>query len=42
MDKGGKRGDTSRRFEDALTLSDDDIDDNWENYKERFLAGGMP
>jgi hypothetical protein len=29
------------RFEDALTLSDD-IDDNWENYKERFLAGGMP
>jgi hypothetical protein len=30
------------RFEDALTLSDDDIDDNWENYKERFLAGGMP
>ena len=30
------------RFEDALTLSDDDIDDNSENYKERFLAGGMP
>jgi hypothetical protein len=30
------------RFEEALTLSDDDIDDNWENYKERFLAGGMP
>lgn len=30
------------RFEDALTLSDDDIDDNWEIYKNRFLEGGIP
>jgi hypothetical protein len=26
-------------FEDALTLADDDIDDNWEAYKYRFLEG---
>jgi hypothetical protein len=26
-------------FEDALTLADDDIDDNWETYKHRFLEG---
>ena len=29
-------------FEDALTLADDDIDDNWEIYKQRFLEGDMP
>lgn len=29
-------------FEDALTLADDDIDDNWEIYKLRFLEGKMP
>jgi hypothetical protein len=28
-------------FEDALTLADDDIDDNWETYKHRFLEGGL-
>ena len=26
-------------FEDALTLADDDIDDNWETYKLNFLKG---
>jgi len=26
-------------FEDGLTLADDDIDDNWETYKRRFLEG---
>ena len=30
------------RFEDALNLADDDIDDNWEIYKDRFLEGGLP
>ena len=30
------------RFEDALNLADDDIDDNWEIYKDRFLEGGSP
>ena len=29
-------------FEDALTLADDDIDDNWESYKNRFLEGALP
>lgn len=29
-------------FEDALTLADEDIDDNWEKYKEKFIIGGMP
>ena len=28
-------------FEDALTLSDDDIDDNWETYEHRFLEGDL-
>ena len=29
------------KFEDALSLADDDIDDNWEIYKDRFLEGDM-
>jgi len=29
-------------FEDALTLADDDIDDNWETYKHKFLEGDLP
>jgi len=29
-------------FEDALTLADDDIDDNWETYKHSFLEGELP
>ncbi len=29
-------------LEDALTLADDDIDDNWETYKQRFLEGDIP
>ena len=28
-------------FEDALTLADDDIDDNWETYKHRFLEADL-
>ncbi len=28
-------------FDDALTLADDDIDDNWETYKHRFLEGEL-
>ncbi|MCJ7785578.1 MAG: hypothetical protein MUP41_16730 [Desulfobacterales bacterium] len=30
------------RFEDALNLADDDIDDNWETYIDRFLRGEFP
>ena len=29
-------------FEEALTLADDDIDDNWESYIQRFFEGAMP
>jgi len=29
-------------FEEALTLADDDIDDNWELYIQRFLEGAIP
>ena len=29
-------------YENALGLADDDINDNWEIYKERFLRGGYP
>ena len=28
-------------FEETLTLADDDIDDNWETYKHRFLEGEL-
>jgi hypothetical protein len=29
-------------YEDALTLADDDISDNWQTYRERFLRGEFP
>ena len=29
-------------YEDALTLADDDINENWEIYRERFLRGDFP
>jgi hypothetical protein len=29
-------------YEDALTLADDDINDNWQTYRERFLRGEFP
>jgi len=29
-------------YDDALTLADDDINENWEIYKERFVGGGFP
>ena len=29
-------------YEDALTFADDDINANWEIYRERFLGGGFP
>lgn len=28
-------------YEDAMTLADDDIDENWEIYREKFLRGGF-
>lgn len=29
-------------YADALTLADQDINRNWERYRERFLQGGYP
>ena len=29
-------------FDDALTFADVDINDNWEEYKNRFLEGRFP
>ena len=29
-------------YEEALTFGDDDIDDHWETYRNRFLQGGYP
>ncbi|MBI4684794.1 MAG: hypothetical protein HY755_06305 [Nitrospirae bacterium] len=26
-------------YEDAMTLADEDINDNWEKYREKFLKG---
>lgn len=34
-----KKEDLPLRFEDALSLADDDIDDNWEIYADLFLRG---
>jgi hypothetical protein len=28
-------------YEDALTYADDDINENWEIYRDRFLKGDM-
>lgn len=29
-------------YGDALTFADDDINENWEIYRERFFRGGFP
>ena len=29
-------------YEDALSLADDDINDNWEIYREKFQRGDFP
>jgi len=29
-------------YEDTLNLADDDINENWEIYRERFLRGDFP
>jgi len=29
-------------YNDALTFADDDINENWELYKERYLRGEYP
>ena len=32
----------SLAYEEALTFADDDINENWEIYREQFLRGGFP
>ena len=32
----------SLNYEDALTLTDDDINENWQIYKEKFKRGYFP
>lgn len=29
-------------YEEALTFADEDLDENWEVYRERFLRGDFP
>ena len=29
-------------YDDTLTLADDDNNENWEIYKDRFVGGGFP
>jgi len=29
-------------YEDALSFADDDINENWPVYRERFLGGDFP
>ena len=29
-------------YDEALTIADDDINDNWESYRERFFRGVFP
>jgi hypothetical protein len=46
-DRFNRRGDQLKEdlalsYEEALTFADDDIDDNWEIYRDRFLQGGYP
>jgi len=29
-------------YEDALTFADDDLNENWETYREKYLRGDFP
>lgn len=37
-----KKEELDLSYEEALTFADEDIDDNWEQYRSTFLAGGYP
>lgn len=37
-----KKAELNLSYEDALTLADEDIDDNWESYRSTFLKGRYP
>ncbi|MBI5755305.1 MAG: hypothetical protein HZA12_00110 [Nitrospirae bacterium] len=38
----GERERYLHKYAESLTLADEDININWESYKERFLKGGFP
>ena len=47
IDRYNIRGEKTREdiclsYEDSLTLADEDINLNWESYKEQFLKGRYP
>lgn len=42
LEEKRKKEDLELSYEDALTLADTDINDNWEKYRQRFLKGGYP
>ncbi len=47
MDRYNIRGEKEKEeillpYGESLTLADEDINLNWEFYKERFLKGGFP
>ena len=42
LEGGCLKGNISMSYEDALTFSDDDIDDRWQVYRSDFLKGGSP
>jgi hypothetical protein len=37
-----KKEEINLGYEEALTLADEDIDDNWERYSSNFLRGRYP
>lgn len=37
-----KKEELNLDYEEALTLADEDIDDNWERYRSNFLRGRYP
>ncbi|MCG2741676.1 MAG: hypothetical protein L6300_15780 [Syntrophaceae bacterium] len=36
-----KKINLSIAFEDSMTIADEDIDENWEFYREKFLKGDI-
>ncbi len=37
-----QKEDLAMSFEEALTFADEDLDDQWETYRERYLKGEFP
>jgi len=37
-----RKEDLQMSYAEALSFADDDLDDHWEEYRERFLRGEFP